>query len=125
MSKCLRSLIVLFFIGDFTNASVICMSSPQPRSTVYQSETLKFIVLAPNGVALLTTLAKVSATDSAPFGHVAKTYSQADGTIVTSIHYLYGRPYEIADPVSGKELKLSHDSETSAQQSSDCYKIGP
>lgn len=125
MSKYIRLILCFLVFSDVSHAAVICISSPSPSKSIFESNTLKFTLLDPNGTGLLSAQADVSATDSAPFGHVAKTYAQADGIIVTSIHYLYGRPFEIADSTSGKELRLTSDPETSARLGSDCYKIGP
>jgi hypothetical protein len=125
MSNFIRSLLVFFVLSNTAHGSVLCLSAPESSTGIFDSEILRFSILDSTGTTLLSAQGRVSNTDSAPFGHVAKTYAQDNGAVVTSIHYLYGRPFEIADPANGKELKLSFDQETSALQGADCYKIGP
>lgn len=124
MQSFLFLLVTASLLSTYAQASTICLVQPDASKTAFESDSLTILTVDSDSNRLISTQAKVSETDSAPFGNVIKTYSQENGSQVTGIHYINSKPSALVVNEGNKELPLSFNSKQTTAQGAACYDIG-
>lgn len=114
-------LMTLFTAPGF--AATLCLVQADPSKSAFENTKIQFLILN-QGIPVASSFGEAAETDSAPFGNVIVNYRDAQGQLVTAIHYRNGNPVATAFDQAQPEVVLEPNiGQTTAQGA--CFDFKP